>query len=338
MSNDATAWVQAHPSMMEPELLIQINQKSDWPMLLAGGAPRVKLGAEDKFVYLRQLAVRTKISSGQHGSNQLPSCSVTTGLASAPTYLQQNIAEYDHHQTAALGGWGVNAVEANRLAMRQGHFQGLRNKALFGEQPSNGEGILAATGITTISLPADSFGNQTISTYDNGSMALFVISIFQQLKARTMQLGMPARFSIVGAQQDIGQWEYQGVVQLTSFQRAGAGSDTIAGMIKDILARNGDVVDFGYDDTLIGAGAGGTNAIIFSMPELKKPEGPFSTNEFAKVTPGFNACTVMYADVPAPVEIPTPIPNGGIHVLSEMRATAGWVVRPETITVLSAQH
>lgn len=339
MSADGTSWIMANPSFMEPELLLQYNQKSDFVRVLAGNAPRVKLGQEDKFVYLRQLAVRTRVSSGQAGSNQIPSCSITTGLASAPTYLQQVRAEYDHHQAAMMGQWGVPLPEAQRLAMRQGHYQLLRNKALFGEFPSNGEGFLNATGGTAITLPADPYGNDSISTYDNGAMALFLLQIFQQLKTRTMQLGQPARFTILGPQQDLGIWEYQGIVQLTSYQRPGAGSETISGTVKQILERNGDEVTFGYDDSLIGAGAGGTDAILFVMPELKKPDpNGLSTNTFASLNPGFNDCTVMYSDVAAPYEIPTPMPGGAIDILSEMRATSGWAPRPEAVTVLSATH
>lgn len=336
MSTDASSWMMAHPSFVEPELLLQYNQKSDYIELLAGGAPRVKLGAEDKYVYLRSLGVKTKVSSGQAGANQIPSCSVTTGLASAPTYLQQVRAEYDHHQVAMAAQWGFSLAEAQRLGMRQGHYQLLRNKALFGEFPANGEGFLNATGATYITLPPDTFGNTRFSTYDNGQMALFLLSVFGALKTRTYQLGMPQRFVVLGPQQDLENWMYQGIVQLTSFQRAGGGSETITGTVEEILRRNGDEVVFGFDDTLIGAGAGGTDAIIFCMPEVKKPEGQsYSTNEWAKLQPGFDACTLQYSDVAAPIEIPTPLPAGAIDVYSEMRATSGWAPRPEGLTILS---
>jgi hypothetical protein len=339
MSTDASTWVITQPSFMEPELLLQYNQRSDFIELLAGGAPRVRLGEEDKAVYLRQLAVRTKVSSGAAGANQVPSCSVTTGMAMAPTYLQQVRAIYDRHQTNMLAQWGVSIVEAQRLGMRQGHHQQLRNKALFGEFPANGEGFLSTTGATYITLPADSFGNTRISTYDNGQMALFLLSIVQQILTRTYNLGMPQKITVLGPQQDIAQWQIQGVVQLTNFQRAGAGSDTIAGMVKEILERHGIEIRFGYDDTLIGAGAGGTDAIIFAMPEVKKPEGEsWTTNEFAKIAPGFNACTLQYTDVAAPIEIVTPIEGGATDVLSEMRATSGWSPRPEALTILSATN
>lgn len=339
MATDATTWVMTHPSFLEPEIVLQYNQKSDFIKTLAGGAPRVKLGNEDKNVYLRQLAVRTKVSSGQAGANQVPYCSVTTGLASAPTYLQQVRAEYDHHQTALLADWGTSIVDAQRLAMRQGHYLALRQKALYGEIPANGEGILNSTGITTVNLPADSFGNTRISTYDNGQMVQFVLSTFLALASRTYQLGQRQRFVILGPQRDIGQWEMTSIVQLTSYQRPGGGTSTIAGTVENVLKEYGYELLLGYDDTLIGQGAGGTDAILFVMPEVIKPEGSGpNTNEWAKLMPGFNACVLQYTDVVAPIEIPTPLPGGAIDVLSEMRATSGWVVRPESVTALSAQN
>ena len=50
------------------------------------------------------------------------------------------------------------------------------------------------------------------------------------------------------------------VVQLVQFQRQGAGTTSTAGTLKEILMANGDSVVWTYDDTLIGAGAGGADA------------------------------------------------------------------------------
>jgi hypothetical protein len=342
MSLDASSWAMAHPNFFEPEILMQYNQRSDYIELLAGRAPRVKLGQEDKYVYLRHLGVKTKVSSGQAGANQVPSCSITADLASAPVYLQQVRAEYDHHQINMADKWGFSLPLAQSLAMQQGHYQQLRDKALFGMFPANGEGFLNATGATYTTLPQDSLGNQRFSTYDNGQMALFLLSVFSALKSRTYQMGMAQRFVIIGPQQDIGIWQYQGVVQLTSFQRAGAGSETITGTVEEILKRNGDEIVFGYDDTLIGAGAGGTDAIIFAMPEVKRPAGvsghAWNTNKFAELQPGFNACTLQYSDVIAPIEITAPLPAGATDVYSEMSATSGWAPRPEALLVLSGAN
>ncbi len=339
MANLGTSWVQTMPSFIEPDLILQYNQASGAFGVLATGNPLVKIGSEDKYVYIRSLAVRTKVISGQASGNLLPSADVIPAMISTPTYRQQSRAQYDHHDTAMMSEWGTSIVEAQRLANRQGHFQLLRNLLLYGNFPANGEGILNAAGATAVNLPPDSFGNDTVLTYDNGQMSTFLLQQFLNTKARTMQLGLPARFSILGPQRVLGQFEYPNVVQLTTYQRPGAGSTTTAGMVKDVAGLNGDIIEWSYDDTLIGAGQGGTDAVVITMPELTKPRGAvLNTNEFATLKPGMSACTLMYTDVAAPVEIPTPLPGGAIDVLFEMRASPGWVVRPEAVTVVSMNY
>jgi hypothetical protein len=56
------------------------------------------------------------------------------------------------------------------------------------------------------------------------------------------------------------------------------------------------------------------------------------------LTPNTTATSIMLVDMAAPKEIPTPIPDGGITNLFTMRATSGWGLRPEAITLLSAQY
>jgi hypothetical protein len=336
MSNLAPEWVIVKPSFMEPELILDYAQASGAFNCLAGGNPRIKIGPEDKLVYIRRLDVRTKVSSSAQWSNQVPSATVVTSMISNPTYLNRVRAEYDHHDTASMGEWGANVVEAQRLAMRQGHYQFNRNLLLYGNIPANGEGLLNTPGGFTVSLPPDSFNNTTVLTYDNGQMATFLLGQFMTLKNRCYQLGTPHRFVILGPQRILGQFEYQNIVQLTSYQRVGAGSNSTAGMVKDVASWNGDIVEWCYDDTLQGQGAGGSDAVIIVMPEIKKLDNqPWNTNEFADLAPGLKANVVMYADVAAPIEIPTPLAGGAIDVMSEMRVSPGWCLRPEALTVVS---
>ena len=339
MATITPAWVQVHPSYMEPGIILQYNQASGAFDTLPTGNPLVKIGSEDLAVYIKRLDVRTKTAAGQTAYNQLPSVSINAEMASTPTYLQRVRAEYDHHDTAAAGGWGFSIVEAQRFGMRQAHFQLLRQSLLYGMNPANGEGLLNANGATKVSLPPDSYGDDTVVTYDNGQMALFLLAQILALKTRTMQLGIGRKFTILGPQRTLGTFEYN-IVQLIQYQRPGAGTASTAGTVKDIAALNGDEITWCYDDTLINQGAGGTtDAVLLVMPEVEKPKGgPINTNEFAEVEPGIRACTLMYTDMAAPMEIPTPIPGGAIDVLSEMRASPGWGVRPEAITIISMQY
>lgn len=339
MSSIAPAFMMLNPNYTMPELLLPYSQASGAFDLLPTGEPLVRLGDSDQIAYIKRVDMRTKMAASQAAYNALPSVGVAMSMISTPTYQFRVRAEYDHHDTAAMGRWGVSIVEAQRLGMRQGHFQLARNALLYGMNPANGEGMLNATGATAVSLPADSNGNTTVTTYDNGQMAFFLISQFSAIKTRTNQLGIGRKFTILGPQRVLGAFEYQNIVQLVQFQRVGAGSTSTAGVVKDVLALNGDELIWAYDDTLIGKGAGGTDAVVIVMPEVEKPQGSnFNTNEFAKLAPGLDACTLQLCDMSAPREIPTPLPGGAMDILSEMRMTSGWAVRPEAVTVVSMAY
>lgn len=340
MATLSPAWTQVHPSFVEPDILLKYSQASGFLEVLAGGEPRVKIGSEDLYVYLRTLDVRTRTVIGQTVTNQLPSVSIVPNMISTPTYVQRVRAEYDHHDTANSSNWGFSIVEAQRLAMRQGHFQGLRNFCLYGVNPANGEGILNAPGITTTSLPADSYGNTTFVTYDNGQMAMYLLGLIADLKTRTMQFGMPNRFVFLGPQRILGRMQQQNIVQLTAFQRPGGGTSTTANVVDRVSEDMGDQIEWNYDDTLVGRGVGtNVDIVLLVMPEVKKPVGrTINTNEFAMIQPGLEACTLQYLDMSAPVEIPTPLSGGTIDVVSELRLSPGWPVRPEAVTALSIQY
>lgn len=339
MANIAASYVTVNPSFTEPGIIMPYNQASGAFDLLSSGAPMAKLSDGDLYVYMRRADIRTKTAAGQAAGNQLPSVSIVLGQISTPTYLTRVRAEYDHHDTAAMARWGMSIVEAQRLGMRQGQFQLARTALLYGFNPANGEGIINTSGATAVTLPADSNGNDTVRTYDNGQMAFFLIAQISALKTRTNQLGIGRKFTILGPQRTLGAFEYQNIVQVTQFQRTGAGSESTAGVAKDVLMRNGDSIDWVYDDTLIGKGAGGTDAVIIVMPEVEKPKGgKIDTNEFAKTNPSIDLCTAMYCDMAAPREIPTPLPGGATDVVSEWRITSGWGVRPEAVTIVSMEY
>ncbi len=340
MPSISPGFEQVHPSYVMPELLLPYFQASGAFDMLASGEPMTRLNDGDLAVYIKRIDVRNKMAAGQHSYNQLPSAEIIMSQVSTPTYLFQVRAEYNHHDLAAAGVWGVSLPEAQRLAMQMGHAQLLRNALIYGMNPANGEGMIYTAGATAINLPPDPNGNSTVTTYDNGAMAFFLLSQVQAIKTRTNQLGIPHKFVIVGPQRVLGVFEYQNIVQLVQYQRQGAGSQTTAGVVKDVLKMNGDEIIWGYDDTLIGKGSGGTDMVVLVMPEVEKPMAnrQFNTNKFAEVSPGLEACTMQLVDMAAPREITTPLAGGAVDVLSELRSTPGWALRPEVLTLISMTY
>lgn len=336
----APAFIQVHPSYVIPELLMPYTQASGAFELLPTGAPLVRLGEGDLYAYIKRIELRTSMEAGQSAPNQLPGVSFAFSQISAPTYLLRCRAQWDHHDTAAVGKWGVGIAELHRLGMRQANFQLQRNGLLYGFNPVNGEGIVNAQGATVIPLPPDGNSNATVVTYDNGEMAFFLLSQISAIKSRTNQLGIGRKFVVLGPQRVLGAMEYQNIVMLMQFQTKGGGSTPTAGVLKDVLAMNDDEIIWAYDDTLIGKGAGGNDAVIIAMPEVEQPKGrgTLNTNEFAKLSPSLEACTMMLNDKVAPTEIPTPLAGGAIDVVQEMRTTSGWPLRPECITIISMKY
>ena len=334
----ANAYVTLNPSFIEPDFLLQYSQASGFVDTLADGQLRVRLAEDDLIVYMKQLNLRTKMSAGTASSNELPGVDISATMISAPTYLQKVRAQYDHHDVAAGGRWGFAVPEAYRLGMRQANFQLARDANLRGFNPQNGEGLLNTPGATAVNLPPDSNGNTTVVTYDNGQMAFFLAQQILAIKTRTYQLGIGKKFTILGPQRTLGLFEYN-VVQLVQYQRIGAGTQSTAGTVKEILMANGDTLIWAYDDTLIGAGYAGADAVIMIMPEVTKPAGGAqNTNEFAKMSPGNQVCATQYCDMAAPREIISPLAGGATDFVQEWRITSGWVPRAQALTIISMPY
>lgn len=336
MAINVQSKIVAHPSTNIPGLIMPFSQPSGAFNCLSGKAPEIRIGDEDQYVYVNRLDIRTATLGGTSNSNQMPGVDIDATYISTPTYNLRNRVTFDHHESARASNWGFPIDEAYVKGMNQGFFQQMRVANLYGMTPSQGEGLLNTNGASATNLPADSFGNTTFATYDNGQMYSYILELIRQVMAQTYQFGTEQRCSILGPQREITRWQ-TAVVQLTSYQREGAGSDTIASAIKDVMKKSGVTVEFGYDDTLIGKGSGGKDAIIITLPDIEVPKviSEVNTNEFAKLQPSITGCNVMYQNVAQPTQYRTKLAMGFTEIMSEIRVTSGWSLRPEAILILS---
>jgi len=344
MANYFMAQVKARPSFDEPEIIFTQAQASGAFEALENSKPRVKLSPGDLYVYVNDVDLRTETVSAQSLANKYPSATLSATYHGTQTYMIGARATYDHRDMEAASNYALALPAAQQYACQQGIFQQMRNGLLYGFNPANNEGLLNAQGAIVVSLPPDQFGNTTLQTYDSGDMALFFLNQVVNLRSGMFQSGgdINSRVVVVSPQRVFLQLSDAAVVQLTSYQRDGAGSMTTGGMIKDVMARDGSTFDWYFDDTLIGKGAGGTDAVILTIPEIKNPmlKGTVAqTNKFGStMQPSMVAVNVMYADMVAPLEIPTPVPDGGITVIYELRVTAGWNLRPQGIYIIDMPY
>ncbi|WP_336240448.1 hypothetical protein [Citrobacter werkmanii] len=341
MSGFAPAITMVSPSMVMPDIVMQYSMRSGAFDVLPGGAPAVRIGSNDLVVYQKYLKMTSQVQAGQSLPGQAPSSSVTGGYDQMMTYRIYTRSQYSYLDTEAAGAWGYSLPEALRLSNRQGHAQQLRNMLLYGVNAANNEGLAHSPNAITANLGNDSQGNTGYRTWDSGELAIFLLDLIATQKTRMLLLGQPLKTVVLAPQRFLQSLSWTGVVQLTSFQRAGSGSATAGQMIKDIAEGvNDDQIAFCADDTLIGKGAGGADLIMISNPELQVPEGQgnINTNIFATLTPNQQAVNMMFTDVAAPTEIPSPMPDGGITTLYTERSTPGWNLRSEGLTLLSAKY
>ncbi len=335
------SFVEINPSYVMPGVLMNYNQASGAFSALAGEDPLPRLSDGDLYVYVKKMDLRGKAAAGQTAYNELPGISILNSQVSTPTYLLRNREQYDHHDSSAMGRWGVSISDAYRLGARQAMFQQARNALLYGITPSSGEGLMNSQGATAVTLPADSAGKTQISMgYDSGELASFLLQILTDSMSRMYQCGQAQRCVILGPQRLLMRFVLVNIVHLTDFQRAGAGTASTGAMVEQMAQFGNISIEYQFDDTLIGKGAGGTDAILITFPEVKSPQkiSSVNTNAFAELMPGLSATNIMLCDMAAPREIPTPMPGGAIDVLNEWRISTGWSLRPEASTIVSMAY
>lgn len=341
MANIFPAQTKVHPNFSEPELIVQYAQASGCFSLLYEGKPRVRMGAEDLYVYVNNLNIRTESKGAQFASNWLPSATLQAEYFQTQTYLLRCRAIYDHHDMAAASRYAVGLPMAQELAMRQGIFQQMRSMCLYGYNPANNEGLLNSPNAQQTTLPPDSQGNTTVQTYGNGDMALYLLQQIVDLKKRMFQSGgaVNNRVVILSPQRVMLQMQYGNIVEVTAYQRPGGGTATTAQVVQTVAQESGDQIEWYYDDTLEGQGPGGNDAVIITIPEIEIPSIPgINTNVFGEMRPETQAVNVMYNDVAAPIKIATPTPDGAITEILELRSTSGWNWRSEGITIIGMPY
>lgn len=328
------------PNFTEPGLIRTYAQPSGaFRACLPDGAPTVKIGDDDLFVYVNSLDMRSEQLGAQSAGNFLPGVSLVGEFHKTATYLLRNRCVYNHHDVAAAAHYAVGLPGELETAQRQGIYMQERNMLLYGFNPSNGEGLLNAAGATAVTLPADSYGHTTVRTYDPGQLAIFFLDEIVALQTGMWLAGMPVEVNILGPQRIILQLSTAGVVQLTSYIRDGAGSGTVTGMIQDIAGRNRVSFNWFYDDTLIGRGSGGADMVVMTTPKIEPPKiegldiAPWNLEQ-----PQRNEVNMMYTAFAAPMKIPTPVPDGGITEIQETRTTSGWNWRPQGLYLVSIPY
>ncbi|MXV43470.1 DUF2184 domain-containing protein [Saccharibacter sp. 17.LH.SD] len=336
-----------NPSFTDPRFLINYALRSGFMYLFPRQELDVRLTERDQAVYVPVLDLRTIAQGSQTGYNELPTVSLNLDYITTPTYEQKIRVVYSREDLNAAANWNMSLTDAYSKAMRQGHFQLLRDAALFGFNPQNGEGLInSSSGTVRENLPADSNGKATVDDYDPNQLFQALNRVITGILNRCNLLGVTGRYNDGGAavkvtcltpQRVLGTLVSK-VVELTGYQRPGAGSASILEAVRGVMnAANVDVT-FAPDDELRGRGANGTDIMLFTIPELPNmaAQGAIDTNVFADEFGQANLnCNGLFADRAIPAEITGPVGAEATDVVTFMRTTSGWALRGEATTILS---
>ncbi|MXV44329.1 DUF2184 domain-containing protein [Saccharibacter sp. 17.LH.SD] len=336
-----------NPSYTDPRFLINYALRSGFMHLFPRQELDVRLTERDQAVYVPVLDLRTIAQAAQSGYNELPSVSLSLDYITTPTYEQKIRVVYSREDLNAAANWNMSLTDAYSNAMRQGHFQLLRDAALFGFNPQNGEGLLnSSSGTVRELLPADSNGKSTVDDYDAGQLFQSINRIITGQLNRCNLLGITGRYNDGGpavkvtclAPQRVLGTLVSKIVELTSYQRVGSGSASIVQAVIDVMKAANVEVIFAADDELRGRGTNGTDVMLFTIPELPNmaAQGKIDTNVFADEFGQANlSCNGLFADRSIPTEITGPVGAEATDVVTFMRSTSGWALRGEATTILS---
>jgi len=340
MSNFLPTRTVVKPSYEDPGLIIDNFQLSGFLSMLTDGAPKVRLSPGDQYVYKNGLSAKTRSAAAQSGGTYLPSADLIAQQYSVPAYKIRVRLTQEADDEEAAGNWGIALPQTNTFLAQMAIFQQLRNTTLYGFNPANNEGLKNTAGATELNLPSDSFGNTGVLEYDAGQMFNFLTETVVEMLSKCFQLGLrDVTVKVLAPQRIFGLIAISKIVQLTSYQRDGAGSNSSAGSAQEVLSRSGIGFEWAYDDTLIGKGDAGSDLVIMTLNDIKTgTQSVIDTNVFGKTSPRDDSVNNVYMDMAAPREIPTPVTDGGISKVYELRATPGWNFRPQALYLISMPY
>lgn len=186
--------LRATPHTTIPGLLTPQTQNADWRKYLAGKTAYGSFG--DEYLYITTAsAIASDTFVGQQWGKNLPKQNYALGQMQSAyynieSYVEWNTQEQEKFEKLAKGVALPKFLED--LAI-QGINQKLHQAILYGFDAYNsnelGQGILSNSTMKT--MPKDSSGNQTLTSYDKGELLQFLVSCAREVMDATFNLTKP---------------------------------------------------------------------------------------------------------------------------------------------------
>lgn len=203
--------------------------------------------------------------------------------------------------------------------------------ALYGFGKGYNQGIIA--GSTKASLPPDSTGATTVSTYSDIDLYKFIIETINDVRAQSFGGASPT--ILFGPRKFINYIQTALVSFLQSAESGGLNS--VAGTI-NLASRLGGVEQIKYieDDSLIGRGTDGKDLFFLLAPRIKEDQRfeQFNQNILIDENGSGKKNAIMAVTVPDWNQR-NPVVDGFESSFRQMSLTAGLLIRPEAMVSVS---
>lgn len=253
--------LRTQPNASIPGLLVPQVQEVPFSKYVGNKTNIGSLAVEQAYITMIN-SINGDVNVGQQWGDDLNRQSYAMGQVSAPFYKISAYVEYNIDEQAkfeALSN-GVALPEFLENIAKQTINQKRHQAILFGFDSSTGtnQGILANATITN--MPADSVGQQTITTYDIAELAAFLGAVVRDVASATYGSAKPV---VITSSTRTINYIRSAIVSLTESQKDGAGVDSIGGVVSRIVNWLGvGEVEFIPNDFLKDDTNGDTIAII----------------------------------------------------------------------------
>lgn len=326
-----------NPSHVALQAILQQGEVSDVLNMLGGGSPLVELTPANQQVYIPFIGMRGKATVNNNQVNQMPAISITSHEISAPvmTIQTEYIRQYRDEEKFDALGYNIPLVGLIEGACMQAHGLAFRDLCLYG----NGLGGGLYTQAFKIGFPPDSLGATALSAMDSNHIFRTITTQIGALRAAALltntdlegikiRVLMPHRVMSLLA---------TSVMKTTDFQVGATAWSVLEAITRTTNMAGGDVI-IGVDNSLKGAGSGGTDGILIAIVErpMRAP-GLLNTNAFGALPNGMQAINVQYADALAPIRYDYPL-GSSMGMRHDWVVTAGLATSPEYSVALNVVY
>lgn len=327
------------PNVALPGVVSRLYEKIDYKKVLGDISKNGERGIDAAYkLVLDNNSSNTVVGTGSTWMNNMPKNNASVSQIEAAYYKIASSIQTTADSEAKFGhlNAGISEYELLKAITFQAMAQRKAYMTFFGANPNGKEGLFNNVSETT-ALPQDSATNATLTAYIPGELLEALASEIRAIQNLSYNMLKPI---VIVAPLDAINYIKSKVVPLTNYQQKGAGTDSVANALENIVYdMNGLQLEFVSCSYLKGKGNGGKDVMLFIAPGItnEEMEGRDSTAYLNDILKDNYVNTLMDEALPL-TETINPSINGVNSWFVEHIITAGIVLRSDAVRALEYQY